>query len=1011
MPILLLALFGFAPTDQGLPVGPPDQGAPLDRALDLRMGSAGAAADFRARWGRQVIHWDPRGVTPRMVLGEGVPLADVDAMVADLARLAGVDPADLERLADSGPQERLGAHYAQTWRGAEVVGAGVDAWSRLGRVGLSTARLHRVRLDPGLGEPRPGEVVLPLTGADGRFVYHLVTRAEEGDEVAFYDRDGDEVHRYTTRRHLEVRLQERTVGDSLVDQPARGVLVRDVTGVGETTADDGSHSLGSPVDARLEGPYLTVYRDRQVVEAFGVGDERLDGGVDISQAAATSLHHFHVVRDWLADRRPDHPWLPANVPDTVDITSGSCNAYYTGGTINFYVDDPGRCTNFGEIADVVYHEYGHGVHDYIREGGTFASDVSEGSADYLSATILDDPVLAPNATPDGGYIRELDTDRRYPDDANGQVHNDGLIWGSFLWNLREEAAAADGEDGVAWVDGLFLETLSYGPTLTEIYSPVLMADDDDGDLANGTPNDCELLEKLNHHGIGPGAMGLVVLEHEPVAVRGSRDRGYPVEFSLLDITAGCGGFDPDSARVYYAVDPPADATLEAIDFRPLEATRDGERYTATVPRQLPGARVVYYLEWATLDGSEVEVSHGGAPRGLYELRVGDRRELWCEDFESGWGEWSHGAGLPDGSTSEGWRSEWYIGPPEGDGVYTPDAAWGGEGALMTNPQGAYGNNNAQYAMSPELAVEGAHAGMLLLTSRRWLTVEDAYYDQAQIRVDWLGEDGRLWQNYASPGQDGADEHTLDTGWVVHDLDLRALLSEAADADDQSRPAPPFESLDSPRLRFAWTLETDQGLEFGGWALDEVCVVTLDAEKTWRVDDLSASDDAPELSVTWTNPYTATLEATALVRRSDRWPESYEDGVIVDLDLEPEPGAAREVVDADARPGETFYYAVFTSEQRDVFFSEVVEGENADTGAVPGDADAPPEDTDEPLAGDSDSPREDDEAAAPEDAPAYALEPACACTSTGRGGGLTPLLALLALAVARRRGRARRDRTG
>jgi hypothetical protein len=82
--------------------------------------------------------------------------------------------------------------------------------------------------------------------------------------------------------------------------------------------------------------------------------------------------------------------------------------------------------------------------------GTFAGDVSEGSADYIAASILDDPTLAPNAWADGSGIRELDTDKRYPDDVVNEVHADGLIWASFLWNLRTDwgADAAD-EDSVA----------------------------------------------------------------------------------------------------------------------------------------------------------------------------------------------------------------------------------------------------------------------------------------------------------------------------------------------------------------------------------------------------------------------------------------------------------------------------------------------------------------------------------------------------------------------------------
>ena len=98
------------------------------------------------------------------------------------------------------------------------------------------------------------------------------------------------------------------------------------------------------------------------------------------------------VEDWLADRWPSHSWLGEKVWANVDISSGTCNAYYTSGTINFFVGSSSRCYNFGQVADVIYHEVGHGIHHYILTGGTFAGDVSEGSADFVSATLTNDAV-------------------------------------------------------------------------------------------------------------------------------------------------------------------------------------------------------------------------------------------------------------------------------------------------------------------------------------------------------------------------------------------------------------------------------------------------------------------------------------------------------------------------------------------------------------------------------------------------------------------------------------------
>ena len=176
--------------------------------------------------------------------------------------------------------------------------------------------------------------------------------------------------------------------------------------------------------------------------------------------------------------------------------------------------------------------------------------MSEGSADYVSATINGDPIIGLNSNERGDFVRELETDRVYPDDAIGQVHNDGRIWGSFLWNLRTQWIADHGEAaGTEMTDRLFLGALEQGPTLTDLYEAVILADDDDGDLSNGTPHACELLTLLDQHGLGPGPLGVLVLEHEPLGPQASDARSYPLSFDIFAPTRDCSGFDPDGVRV------------------------------------------------------------------------------------------------------------------------------------------------------------------------------------------------------------------------------------------------------------------------------------------------------------------------------------------------------------------------------------------------------------------------------------------------------------------------------
>lgn len=978
--MLLLLLLGFLPTPDPVQIGQDAPHLARTPAAQAALNASPAARAFRARWGRWVVRWDERDATPRALLGQGVPERHLDALVADIAALAGLPATALELVDVRAQGERSAWHYRLVLGGAPVEGGGLDLYAQQGHIAAAFASLHPLRLDAATRAalrarpPQPGELWLHRPEGVG-LRPHLVQARREGPERVFTDRAGREVHRYTLRFPLDLTVEERTVGDALVQVPARGVRLTDAVGSEHTDAL-GAHSRAAPYDALLDGPQLRIWRDGALVGVSAVGDEVLDAGTDFSHASATVLHHTHVVRDWLESLWPTHPWLPQAVEATVDISTACCNAYYTSGTINFYVGGSGW-NNLGRIADVVYHEYGHGVHHYILAGGTFAGDVSEGSADYIAATLLDDPELAPNARTDGRGIRELDTDRVYPTDVIGEVHNDGLIWGSFLWNLRAQWIDTYGlEEGVERTDLLFLTTLSLGPTLTDLYEAVLAADDDNGDLSDGTPHACELDALLRQHGLGGDPLSAVVLDHEPLGPQPSAATSYPVGWALWDLLEACGAGTLGTSRLLWAVDPPAGAALEDIAWQELLPSGDPGAYTAELPRQPAGAEVVYAIEWTSSDGSVTLSSHGGSAQGLHRFFVGDREDLWCEGFEGGAPGWTAAAGLPGlPEPPEGWSSQWELATPEGQ-AFSPAGAAAGAIALGTQlgGTGLYAPNNGQQVQSPALDPSGAHPALLLLAYQRHLTVEDALYDQAQLLL--LDEAGApsalLWGN---PRTDAGTAHVLDTGWTLHELDLRAWAG-----------AP---------LRLAWTLVSDPGLEFGGWTLDEVCLRTLaDPVGHYQAAALAASDDAAQVTVAWTAPWVQPLYATALVRNRERVPERVTDGTLLDIDFAPTPGEARALIDPELLPGETAYYALFSAWDEDGFLDGATLGANADAGAVPPPEDtAPPEDS-APLE-DSEAPAQDDPAVDP------GPEARCSCAATSSPAPWGVLALALALLTRRR----------
>jgi hypothetical protein len=106
-----------------------------------------------------------------------------------------------------------------------------------------------------------------------------------------------------------------------------------------------------------------------------------------------------------------------------------------------------------EDAEVILHEYGHAIQDSQQTpfGYGFsveARSIGEGFADYWAVTVAD--VISP--TPDPACVadwdsvsytsttphclRRVDTNLHYPEDLNGRVHHDGMIWSRALWDIR-----------------------------------------------------------------------------------------------------------------------------------------------------------------------------------------------------------------------------------------------------------------------------------------------------------------------------------------------------------------------------------------------------------------------------------------------------------------------------------------------------------------------------------------------------------------------------------------------
>jgi uncharacterized protein (TIGR03382 family) len=595
----------------------------------------------------------------------------------------------------------------------------------------------------------------------------------------------------------------------------------------------------------------------------------------------------------------------------------TCNAYYDG-QVNFY-HAGGGCNNTGEIADVNYHEWGHGFHYWSMESGSYDGSLGEGAADVVAFFQTHDSVIAPYFETNGSGIREVSTNRVYPEDyinSDYYVHSNGLIFGGSIWDLWNLLVEAEGDEDGTWsATQIYAGLLKGGPTVETSYDEAVVADDDDGDLSNGTPHFCDIIDAFAQHGLGPTANGGSVtgLLHDPV-VEAVAGEASPVSVSYYNMASSCFTYTPQEAWLTYRVNDG--------DWQTTDLTLGTESATGSIPAMPEGAFIEYYVSLEDDEGGVLAAPTGEAinPFSFY---VGGVLPVYCETFEESDGGYRHE--LVAGGEELG-ADDWQWGRPNGEAhdpasAYSGDYIWGndlGDGDY----NGEYQNEKTNRLTSP--VIDTAHYQGTFVDFRRWLNVEDARYDHARVLAD--GQE--IWSNWSSSS---GEEHHQDGQWAPQAIDL-------------------LENGDDGSVELAWEIETDEGLTMGGWNIDDVCVYApATPDNRLGITDFQAGDDEEGgVTLTWTSPRHLPIDRVVVVRSESAFPAGPTDGSVVYEDGAPEVETPMSVRDETAEGGVQYYYAVFASDGTD-WLSYSTEGVNADRGnALDGQTgvtqDPPDEDT-------------------------------------------------------------------
>jgi hypothetical protein len=254
---------------------------------------------------------------------------------------------------------------------------------------------------------------------------------------------------------------------------------------GYTTA-----SGSADIRARLLGPAFVVQNQSgPTMESARTGpsmpplDINFGASGDDQLAQMTAFYWANAARN--VGREILAPAELAALPVRTNIAA-SCNAFWDGSSINFF-SAGGGCPNTA-YSDVVLHEYGHGV-DAVK-GGIVDGGYSEGFGDALAILGTRQSCLGRDFFGAGTCLRPATDVILWPPAPSEGVHAQGRRYAGFAWELVQQLKQSYSEDDAFEIARRLVvaATAANPSSIPDAVHLSFIADDNDGNLANGTPH-------------------------------------------------------------------------------------------------------------------------------------------------------------------------------------------------------------------------------------------------------------------------------------------------------------------------------------------------------------------------------------------------------------------------------------------------------------------------------------------------------------------------------------------
>ena len=645
---------------------------------------AGAWQKFTAQTGEWIVEWNPMTGNPHRAFGgqqqlggffaksaAGVEIA-AQQFLAEHADILKLDVSQLELRRAENITNKWYVSYRQIYHGVPVLFAEIELrLSASGNVMMFGSDFHpdiNVNSTPTLAWPaaraaasreikvtewhsvEPALYILPIENGE-RFDYHLAYRCEFSADapparwVSYVDAHSGEILwrfnrvRYSVSGTVSGGVHRNNATDAVTNHALPDLLVMNGVQQAATNANGqfvlNANGASFSLTAKLEGKYARVTRADGNTASFTatVQDGQQVNIVWDDNNSRTSerdaYFHTNLAHALVKSIDPDFSGVDYSMPVRVNINQ-TCNAFWDGRGINFYRAGDG-CRNTAEVPSVVYHEYGHGINDmqYISKGapdGLTNGALHEGLADVNAALLADDPRVGVGFAENGGGLRNVKNTNRYPQNVSGEVHSDGLILAGALWDLREALGLEAARRYTHFARYGTPDDADLLTACNEFFIEVLIQDDNDGNLANLTPNFGAINQAFSAHGIGSGA--LLRIAHQERGDAAATENDYLVQAQVS--TAAFIGINPSGVILHYATDG------SNFKMAPMALTT-GTTFQARLPKLAAGSLVSYYIEAKDNLGASLFLPANAPQSKLFQFIVGFRSRT-LEDFElnKGW---------------------------------------------------------------------------------------------------------------------------------------------------------------------------------------------------------------------------------------------------------------------------------------------------------------------------------------------------------------------------------------